>query len=1033
MLKVFDFSKRNLTEMPLISETSNFEYILDNNSITQIEEIPQTCAKLSLSNNKISFINSKLNQDLQLKYLDLSFNRIISLLGFEKFKSLEELNLSNNYIGDDQLVYLNNLYKLKNLNLSNNNIKSEEIKNTIYNLKLLQKINIANNNLTQIYFEKTNNLIELELDANKLITLQFGDEDISYNNFDYLMYLSANENKIQNISTINNLKNLEYLSLSSNEIKQINIYELKKLKFLQLKSNQIEAFCISENNQLLQHIDISFNNLSNFKILGKNNLLKNLLLDNNKLTNINFGFNNNTKEVEIENYFQNIELLDISFNLFYDANFLMIFKNLQKLNLSFNNLKNLLDLLNILKNFNKLKEVNLIENDFNKNIYNTDILNNNTFFNNVNEYLESPDVLGMYQQQLNSYRSCIIINLPKIFSLDNINITQEEKSQALKQSEYKLNTIDLKSSNFSIYKKKDIKFSTQSKNDGGDVFLSNNKNYDTISKNLNNISDYNNFNIDSISSKNFSENFNLNNINEQNDDIIYNNNNNNNYNNLINTTTKKYTINNNIKEDFNTNLTSTKKKVKEKQNNGGSENDVKNKIYKMLCQTLYNLCDNKGYIYFKYFLSLAEELVTEYNISSQLNEMTKEVRDLAKSSLLPGKFHIKDLLKIMQNSKYDNMFYTINKVYQKKPTSIISQSIHLSQCIKKKITNNENCDVNNNIIDKNKTNSINKSDKKTLNNNNLNINNLNNNIYNSNNKNKNYEILNTLRLKTPFLSTYAQNNQNFNNNTNNSNTINKNKLKQLSNKYPNSLNTGCFNILYQSCSELSKLPDLKNHLFLQNFIYFINHISFPIHFKEAEQSFIISISQNEKEYKFIQAFMTNFKMENFELNKWYCHNYYKQIFENYDSDEFVFEHNFLIFYSYYNEIIDNFFNDVYQVQDCYLMIEDNPLNLYGPNISQDTRIVMLILVRWKDCEISEDSKLIENVVFNKSDSKYYFKNPFNWIGNGKNEIYWKNKNNNRMNNTRGFENCNCGNSNILIPVYIFGNIIFNNDEMNEFL
>ena len=57
-----------------------------------------------------------------------------------------------------------------------------------------------------------------------------------------------------------------------------------------------------------------------------------------------------------------------------------------------------------------------------------------------------------------------------------------------------------------------------------------------------------------------------------------------------------------------------------------------------------------------------------------------------------------------------------------------------------------------------------------------------------------------------------------------------------------SLNKGCFNILFQSCSELEKLPDLKNQLFLQNFLYFINHISFPIHFKEAEQSFIITIS-----------------------------------------------------------------------------------------------------------------------------------------------------------------------------------------------
>ena len=53
-MKVFDFSKRELTEMPLISENS-IEYILDNNSISQIEII--SCQKLSMSNNKISNFN----------------------------------------------------------------------------------------------------------------------------------------------------------------------------------------------------------------------------------------------------------------------------------------------------------------------------------------------------------------------------------------------------------------------------------------------------------------------------------------------------------------------------------------------------------------------------------------------------------------------------------------------------------------------------------------------------------------------------------------------------------------------------------------------------------------------------------------------------------------------------------------------------------------------------------------------------------------------------------------------------------------
>ena len=410
-MKVYDFSKRELTEMPLIEESAKFEYNLNNNLITQIEEIPQTCSKLSLSNNKISFINSKFFSNLQLKYLDLSFNRIISLQGFEKFKLLEELNLSNNYIGDEQLNYLSYLTKLKNMNLSNNNLRSEEIKNIINKIKTLQKINLSNNNIEQLIFEKSNGLIELDLDNNKINYLSFscniGDK------FEFLIYLTANENRIQNIEGINNLINLEYLSLSVNEIRELNIKKLNKLKYLQLKSNLLENFIIYKNNQLLQYIDISFNNINSFTIFGECKALKNLILDNNKLGEISFGeiknINQYNNDINVNNKFKNLELLDISFNLISDIKFLILFKNTQKINISFNNIDNIIDLLSMLKNFPKLKEINLIENEFNKNIYNTEILSNN-IFNNINEYLDSPNINSMYKKQIISYRSCILIN-----------------------------------------------------------------------------------------------------------------------------------------------------------------------------------------------------------------------------------------------------------------------------------------------------------------------------------------------------------------------------------------------------------------------------------------------------------------------------------------------------------------------------------------------------------------------------------------------------------------------------------------------
>ena len=1108
-MKVYDFSKRELTEMPLINETAKFDYILNNNLITQIEEIPQSCQKLSLSNNKISFINSKLFSNLQLKFLDLSFNRIISLQGFEKFKLLEELNLSNNYIGDEQLNFLTNLTKLKTLNLSNNNLRSEEVKNIIYKIKSLQKINLSNNNIEKLVLDKSNGLIELDLDNNKINFLNFNcNSGNSGNKFEFLMYLTANENRIQNVEGINNLNNLEYLSLSVNEIREINIKKLNKLKYLQLKSNLLENFVVNKNNQLLQYVDVSFNNINSFIILGECNALKNLILDNNKLSDINFAENKGASQNFNSNLtkFKNLELLDISFNLITDIKFLMVFKNVQKVNLSFNNIDNLIELLSILKGFSQLKELNLVENEFNKNIYNTEILSNN-IFNNINDYYNSPNVNFMNKKQLNSYRSCILINTNNILCLDNINITKEEKASALKLSEYKLNSIDVKSSNFSIYNNKtankfvnvsskkglnqlnnnddlnDLKIeSSISKEEDNDENNNNEIDYSEYSLNnlnkninkypyknpnskensINNKQQIKNKNTRGVKNQKFSYNNNINNINNNNieneislEDIKEINSlmdSNTNNNNDINIQTYDIKPDSDFTQNENPNPKNFSKKIKTQSKNLTIITDEdKLKIYKMLCQTLYNICDSKGYIYFKYFLSLAEELVQEYNISSQLNEMTKEIKLIMQSSLLPGKFHIKELLKLLQNKKYDSMYYIINQVLIKKPTSIISQSIHLSQCIKKRVLNKENDKENNenesdfqynkfkiSQISQNKeyaksydkyTNEKRKENfdkNKNINNNKYltNNTNINKNIITNTYTNKDYNILNTLKIKTPLLSTYNNiNNKNYNENS--TNTINSNESSQI--------NKGCFNILFQSSSELNKLPDLKNELFLQNFIYFINHISFPIHFQETEQSFIIAISSQEKEFKFIQAFMSNFKIVNFELNKWYCHNYYRQIFENYESYEFLFEHSLYIFYSYYNEIIDNFFNDVFQIQDCYLMIEDNPLNLFDQNTNDNTKIVMLALIKWKNDE-ENNNKNINNIVFNKNDNRYYFKNPFNWIGNNSNNVRIKNNNNkNKDFKKENIIHKNKNEFNILVPVYIFSNIVFNNNDTSSFI
>ena len=888
-MKVFDFSKRDLIEIPLISENNSFEFILDNNLISLIDNVPISCQKLSISNNKISNINIKFEGEYQLKYFDISFNRIISLWGFNKFYLLNELNLSNNFISDDQLKYLKSLIYLKNLNLSNNNLKNGEIANLIGNLKSIEKLNISNNNIENLEFKnKSETLLQLEIDSNKLINISFENKVIMPN----LIYLSINANKLSSLTTINNLLSLEYLSVADNEIKTLEILNLKNLKLIQLKGNLLISNEINNCLEFIQFYECSYNNLNHFKIYGNHNHIKNLLLDNNKL--INIEFDNKTNKCD------NIELIDLSYNLFVDINFIENFTNIQKLNLSFNQLRNLNNIEKELEKIKSLRELYLVENDFNKSFYNLEIIPNE-IFNSLNDYFNHPFIRNLNKNKIISYRNNLILKLENLKILDYIGISMEEKNEIIKNTNINNNN-KIKNNNL-----------TNSRNKNKENLNNKLSNFSTTAGIQNNTKEEK---FTSINSKILS-------IESENSIKI----NNLNYENLIN-------------------------------------EDNKN-IYYNLKQIFINLCDSNGFIYYKDYIQLSNELSLLYNIENYFNEINKEIQLLVKNSLLPNKFHIRDFIKIIKNEKYGQMYFIIEKKIKENP-NIISKSLNLSS--------------------QNFSNS-----KEDL----YNIKDINN-IHNYEKTNVNYEFLNQRILKTPLL-------VNKINLIESNPSINK-KEKLKHNFKKNQIKNKCFNILYQSNSELNNSPDLNNKNFLMNFLYFINHISFPLKYYDINQSFLINISSEEKEYKFIKAFISNFNIKNFTLEKWYCHEYYNQVFNNYSSIEFLFENNLLLFYSYYNEIIDNFFHDIYQIKECFLMIEENPNNLINQN--SDYKIVMYAFIQKKFFENNN----IDSIVYNKNDDKFYFKNPFDWIGHSDSIDSFKNSNFfiSKKNNP----------NNILVPIYI---------------
>ena len=904
-MKIFDFARQDLLEMPMIEENSSFEYILDNNAISQIVDIPIACHKLSITNNKISFINSKISDGIQLKILDLSYNRIISLLGFNKLSNLEELNLSNNYVSDDQLNYLSNLHNLTVLNLSNNNLKNDSFVYLLSSLKYIEKINLSNNNIENVNFcEKCETLTQIEIEANKIVTFHITNENILPN----LKLLSLNGNKLENIDSLNNLPSIECLFLNENEIRFCNLSKLKKLKFLYMKSNLISTFTVNENLSQIEFLEFSYNNLSSFIIEDSHPNLKYLLLDNNKLLNL-----------DITNQaisYKNVEMIDVSYNLLMKVNFLLKFPNLQRLNLSFNQISNLKEITQILQNFTLLKELCLVENEFNRNYYNIEVIPVE-IFNCIEDYFMHQYVKGANKQNIIPYRNCVIINLTSLAYLDMIGISEDEKYQAMKANEAKVNYTSNHNSNKSsrnitksVHSNNIV---TNSKNNFNKNFTNKEKD-DQIRLTTSNINNKSNLNISSVSVSNNQSNV---------------------------TFTKKSRVNKETRE-----------------------------IYDMLKQLMINICDASGFITYKDFNYLCGELSTVYDIEAYISTLVTEVKNLLKGSLLPNKFHIRDLTKILKQPTYDGMYLQIKSELTLSPN--LSKSIHFSHNSIQLSTNKPkvNEEINHSIMPLKASNTPNEHKE-------------------INTQKCNYDILNTFIMKSPML-VYERNNEDI-----------QYKEKQIKSPYQksNSLQTSkCFNFLYQSSSELINTPDLNSKLFMKNFLYFINHVPFPMKYSEMNQSFIISISSYEKEYKFLNSFLLNYKIQNFNLEKWYCYEYYNQIFHNYSGADYLFENSFMFFYSYYNEIVDNFFNDIYHLNECYLLIEESPLSLISSK-EKENKIVMYILVQ-KTLKDNNNS-LIENIVYNQKDDKFYFKNPFDWIGTS----------------TPKKRNTNT-NLNILVPIYI---------------
>lgn len=206
------FKEKEINESLLIEKYNQETLTLDlsNNSI---EEIPNLADFLTWSTLK------------EIKYINLSGNKIknVKLLSFDKFTSLEEIDLSNN-----QITWIN----LQKVNSEKINLNNNEIEKISISGSWILEIDLGDNLLTfwgDIKLPST--ITTLNLEKNNLQNLDW------FKNYRLIKEINLNSNKLDN-KDLENLKwyrNLKKLEISNNNLSEKDLERIKKFNENEVK------------------------------------------------------------------------------------------------------------------------------------------------------------------------------------------------------------------------------------------------------------------------------------------------------------------------------------------------------------------------------------------------------------------------------------------------------------------------------------------------------------------------------------------------------------------------------------------------------------------------------------------------------------------------------------------------------------------------------------------------------------------------------------------------------------------------------
>ncbi|XP_067166792.1 leucine-rich repeats and immunoglobulin-like domains protein 2 isoform X3 [Apteryx mantelli] len=264
-----------LSEIPYFGETTSNITLLSlvHNTIPEINaeqlQVYLSLENLDLSSNLISEIKTSSFPRMQLKYLNLSNNRITTLEAGcldNLSNSLMVVKLNRNRIS----VIPPKIFKLPHvqfLELEHNNL-TEVNKGWLYGLRTLQQLYISQNAINRISpdaWEFCQRLSELDLSYNQLTRLK----ESAFVGLGLLEKLNLGDNRVSHIAdgVFRGLTNLRTLDLRNNEIswaiEDANeaFAGLSRLDKLILQGNQIKSITKKAFSGLegLEHLDLSNN------------------------------------------------------------------------------------------------------------------------------------------------------------------------------------------------------------------------------------------------------------------------------------------------------------------------------------------------------------------------------------------------------------------------------------------------------------------------------------------------------------------------------------------------------------------------------------------------------------------------------------------------------------------------------------------------------------------------------------------------------------------------------------------------------